>query len=81
MTKHELLEILKNPENSGIQYKCDIVENFKLAKELVAFANLRGSWMPNCAKSVAQGCDAGLWLSGAHGPGDSQKDHQGHAGT
>ena len=42
MTKLELLEILKNPENSGIEYKRDVVENFKLAKELVAFANLRG---------------------------------------
>jgi ATP-dependent DNA helicase RecG len=42
VTKLELLEIIKNGENSGVEFKQDIIENRALAKELVAFANLRG---------------------------------------
>ncbi len=42
MTKTELLELIKNGENSGIEFKGDIIDNRALAKELVAFANLRG---------------------------------------
>ena len=42
MTKTELLEIIANGENSGIEFKRDTLENYKLAKELVAFANLAG---------------------------------------
>ena len=42
MTKTELLELIKNGENSGIEFKRDTEEPQKLAKELVAFANLRG---------------------------------------
>jgi len=42
MTKAELLEILRNGENSGVDFKRDAVENHKLAKDLVAFANLSG---------------------------------------
>ncbi len=42
MTKTELLELIKNGENSGVEFKRDVIENRALAKELVAFSNLRG---------------------------------------
>ncbi len=42
MTKTELLELIKNGENSGVEFKRDIEEPHKLAKELVAFTNFRG---------------------------------------
>lgn len=42
MTKTELLEIVRNGENSGVEFKRDTIEGRALAKELVAFANLRG---------------------------------------
>ena len=42
MTKTELLELIKNGENSGVEFKRDTLDNRALAKELVAFANLRG---------------------------------------
>jgi ATP-dependent DNA helicase RecG len=42
MNKTELLEIIHNGENSGVEFKRDTIDNRALAKELVAFANLRG---------------------------------------
>ena len=42
MTRTELLELIKNGENSGVEFKRDTLDNRALAKELVAFANLRG---------------------------------------
>jgi len=42
MTKTELLELIKNGESSGVEFKHDTIDNRALAKELVAFANLRG---------------------------------------
>jgi ATP-dependent DNA helicase RecG len=43
MTTHtELLEIIHDGENSGIEFKRDVIENHALAKELVAFSNLSG---------------------------------------
>ena len=42
MTKTELLELIKNGENSGVEFKQDTIDNRALAKEMVAFANLRG---------------------------------------
>lgn len=42
MTRTELLELIRNGENSGVEFKRDIVENFDLAKELVAFTNSDG---------------------------------------
>lgn len=42
MTKTELLEVIKNLENSGVEFKRDTIDNRALAKELVAFANLQG---------------------------------------
>jgi ATP-dependent DNA helicase RecG len=37
-----LLEIIANGENSGVEFKEDALQNFDLAKELVAFSNLSG---------------------------------------
>ena len=42
MTTTELRELIANGENSRVDFKRDEIENHKLAKELVAFANLRG---------------------------------------
>jgi len=42
MTRTELLEIIRNGESSGIEFKRDVVQNHDLAKELVAFANYEG---------------------------------------
>ena len=42
MTKTELLELIANDENSGVEFKSDTINNRQLAKELVALANLRG---------------------------------------
>jgi len=38
----ELLEILANGENSGVEFKRDDLQNHALAKELVAFSNFEG---------------------------------------
>jgi ATP-dependent DNA helicase RecG len=42
MTHTELLEIIKNGESSGVEFKRDVLENHALAKELIAFSNLSG---------------------------------------
>ncbi|NCQ34520.1 ATP-binding protein, partial [bacterium] len=42
MTKTELLEILRNGENSGVEFKRDTITNRDLAKELVALTNFEG---------------------------------------
>jgi ATP-dependent DNA helicase RecG len=42
VNKTELLEIINNGENSGVEFKRDTEEQRALAKELVAFANLQG---------------------------------------
>lgn len=42
MTKTELLELIYNGENSGVEFKRDTVDTHGLAKEIVALANLRG---------------------------------------
>ena len=43
MTTHtELLEIIRNGENSGVEFKRDVLQTHDLAKELVAFSNLAG---------------------------------------
>lgn len=42
MIKAELLEIITNGENSGVEFKRDDVPPEKIAKECVAFANLHG---------------------------------------
>lgn len=42
VTHTELLEIISNGENSGVEFKRDVLENHALAKELVAFSNLSG---------------------------------------
>lgn len=42
ITRTELLEIIRNGENSGVEFKRDVVQNDAFAKELVAFANFAG---------------------------------------
>lgn len=42
MLKADLLEIIANGENSGVEFKRDDVRAESLAKEIVALANLRG---------------------------------------
>jgi len=42
MNKTELLEIVYNGENSGVEFKRDSIQNYELARELVAFANFQG---------------------------------------
>jgi ATP-dependent DNA helicase RecG len=42
MNKTELLEIIYNGENSGVEFKRDVIQNHDLARELVAFANFQG---------------------------------------
>jgi len=42
MNKTELLEIIVNGENSGVEFKRDDIPPKKIARECVAFANLKG---------------------------------------
>jgi ATP-dependent DNA helicase RecG len=42
MLKTELIEIIRNGENSAVALKQDTLESHRLAKELVAFANFEG---------------------------------------
>jgi ATP-dependent DNA helicase RecG len=43
MTTHtELLELIRNGESSGVDFKRDVLENHQLARALVAFSNLEG---------------------------------------
>ena len=42
MLRNELLEIIANRENSGIEFKRDDIRPDQLAKEVVAMANLQG---------------------------------------
>ena len=39
MTKTELRELISNGENSGVEFKGDMVDGHELAKDVVAFAN------------------------------------------
>lgn len=45
MLKAELLEIIANGENSGVEFKRDDIRPEQLAKEIVAFANLQGGYI------------------------------------
>ena len=42
MTKSELLELIANGENSGVEFKRDDLRSEQLAKEVVALANFQG---------------------------------------
>ena len=44
-TRTELLEIIENGENSGVEFKRDVLQNHDLAKELVAFSNFEGGFV------------------------------------
>ncbi|MGD2085817.1 MAG: ATP-binding protein [Candidatus Aminicenantes bacterium] len=45
MTRAELLEMIRNGENSGVEFKRDTIDNRSMAKEIVAFANLAGGYL------------------------------------
>lgn len=45
MRKSELLEIIHNGENSGVEFKRDDIRPEQLAKEIVALANLKGGYI------------------------------------
>ncbi len=45
MRKTELLEIIHNGENSGVEFKRDNIRPEQLAKEIVALANLKGGYI------------------------------------
>ncbi len=42
MTKTELLELIANGENSGVEFKRDDIRPEQLAREVVVLANLQG---------------------------------------
>lgn len=42
MTRVELIETIRNGESSGVEFRWDTIDGWVLAKELVAFSNLRG---------------------------------------
>ncbi len=42
MTTVELLELIRKGENSGVEFKRDEIQNYELAKEIVAFLNFYG---------------------------------------
>ncbi len=42
MNRSELIEIISNGENSGVEFKLDGIRPEKLAKEVVAMANFQG---------------------------------------
>ena len=42
ITRTELLETIRNGENSGVEFKRDDIQNHTLARELVAFSNFEG---------------------------------------
>ena len=42
MTRSELLELIANGENSGVEFKRDDLRPEQIAKEIVALANSKG---------------------------------------
>jgi ATP-dependent DNA helicase RecG len=61
MLKAELLEIIANGENSGVEFKRDDIRPEQLAKEIVAFANLQGG-------RILLGVEDGGQISGLQRP-------------
>lgn len=57
MTKTELLEFLRNGENSGVEFKRDDVHTDSLAKETVALLNL--GWLRPAHFYVIRGRESG----------------------
>jgi ATP-dependent DNA helicase RecG len=45
MKKEEILDLIANGENSGVEFKQDNIRPEQLAKEIVAFANLKGGYI------------------------------------
>lgn len=45
-TRTELLEIIHNGKNSGVEFKRSVIQNLALIKGLVAFSNFEGGLGP-----------------------------------
>ena len=63
MTKTDLLELIRNGENSGVEFKRDDIDNRRLAKELVAFAKSKGFDRNLLIAFVSAGESAANWLA------------------
>lgn len=61
MRNSELLEIIANGENSGVEFKRDDIRPEQLAKEIVAMANFQGG-------KVLLGVEDDGAISGIHQP-------------
>ena len=59
MLKSDLLEIIANGENSGVEFKRDDIRPEQLAKEIVAFANVQGG-------RILLGVEDNGWITGLH---------------
>ena len=62
MTKDELLELIANGQNSGVEFKRDDLRPERLAREVVAFANFQGG-------RILLGVDDDGTIRGIHRPG------------
>ncbi len=60
MLASELFEIIKNGENSGVEFKRDDIQPEQLAKEVVALANLRGGMILMGVEDDGRICGFGL---------------------
>ena len=45
MKKQDVIDVITNGENSGVEFKLDNIRPEQLAKEVVALANLSGLWI------------------------------------
>lgn len=59
MLKTELLQIIANGENFGVEFKCDDVRPEQLAREIVALINFQGGRILLGVKD--NGAILGLW--------------------
>ena len=53
MNRAELLDLLRGGEDSTVEFKRDVVQNYDLAKELVAFLNLDGRIVLSASRTMA----------------------------
>ena len=65
MNRAELLETIRNNENSGVEFKADDIEPPRLAAEIAALLNLEGG-------HILLGVEKDGSVSGARSFGDSR---------